>query len=220
MRTTATCAQQPSLVTAGDGNEGWGLVAGGNDSIRYGNGNTRTPWRLVTPGDGNGGIHFNLSRPWLPLRGGSSSSSRGVLYGRLSPCVLYVVLSGTLQARQWHVNGKDTSSVRACAALYLVRASAALYLVLPGRGRAGAPEAPAIGWTAFNMSTAVPATAYMYSGYAAVHACVRLVCVGRVGGGVSQCAACLYHLILHHQSSVQASNKPDTARYTAAAAAV
>jgi hypothetical protein len=46
---------------------------------------------------------------------------------------------------------------------------------------------------AFNMSTAVPATAYMYSGCAAVHACVRLACVrGRVGGGVSQCTAYLY----------------------------
>jgi hypothetical protein len=51
-----------------------------------------------------------------------------------------------------------------------VRACAALYLLLPGRGRAGSPEAPATGWTAFNMSTAVPATAYMYSGCAAVHA--------------------------------------------------
>jgi hypothetical protein len=35
------------------------------------------------------------------------------------------------------------------------------------------------------------------SGCAAVHACVRLACVrGRVGGGVSQCIACLYRLFL------------------------
>jgi hypothetical protein len=41
------------------------------------------------------------------------------------------------------------------------------------------------------MLTAVPATSSMYSGCAAVHACVRLACVrGRVGGGVSQCIAC------------------------------
>jgi hypothetical protein len=57
--------------------------------------------------------------------------------------------------------------------------------------------AQATGWSAFNMSTAVPATAYMYSGCAAVHAYVRLACVrGRVGGGVSQCTACLYRLFL------------------------
>jgi hypothetical protein len=72
-----------------------------------------------------------------------------------------------------------------------VRACAALYLLLPGRGRAGAPEAPATGWAAFYMSTAEPATSYKHSGCAAVHACVRLACVRlRVGVRYSQCTAC------------------------------
>jgi hypothetical protein len=64
-----------------------------------------------------------------------------------------------------------------------VRACVARYLLLPGRLRAGAPEAPATGWAAFNMSTAAPATAYMYSWCAAMHACVRLACMrGQVWG--------------------------------------
>jgi hypothetical protein len=71
-----------------------------------------------------------------------------------------------------------------------MRVCTAVYLLLPGHGRAGAPNALATRWAAFNVS-AVPATSYMYSGCAVVHACVRLACVrGRVGVRYSQCTAC------------------------------
>jgi hypothetical protein len=62
-----------------------------------------------------------------------------------------------------------------------VRACAALYLLLPGRRRAGAPEAPATGSAAFNMSIVVPAS--LYSGCAAVRACIRLSCLRAGMGG-------------------------------------